>query len=412
MFSLLRKESLWIPVILLVILVGCWAELDLYAPSFPQMMHHFQTTEQVMQWTLSLNFLGFFFASLLCGPLADAFGRRIVIFLGSIIFVLGSYICLMAPNMFWMILGRFIQGIGVSAPVTVCMAVVADIYQGDRQIRLLSRMNSVTTIAMALAPIVGVYLTDSLGWQSNFVAILGLALLGTLLVALFVPETHEVKLRNKFSARGLVSGYLRLLKGKDFMFNVLGLCLSITPYFILIGILPLLFMEELGISLNSYAFYQGSIVGMFSILSLFIPWIMARFNVNKIMISSVFLSLGSLCLAYICSLFIADNANLITLLMLFNVIGMVVPPTVMFSGAMDMYPDLRACSSSLIQSLRMLCMSLGTAIAGACYDGTFKPVALVMLAFMVLSVPFSLSVIRKRKLLGSEANETIVVAMH
>src|SRR5688572_12725003 len=136
---LLNRESPLIPVVLITILIGCWSELDLYAPSFPQMMHYFATTEQAMQWTLSLNFLGFFFASLLCGPLADAFGRRPVILVGSLFFLLGSLVCVAATSIEIMFLGRFIQGLGVSAPVTVCMAVIADIYQGERQVRLLSR---------------------------------------------------------------------------------------------------------------------------------------------------------------------------------------------------------------------------------------------------------------------------------
>lgn len=198
MLFLLRRESLWIPVILLVILIGSWSELDLYAPSFPTMMHHFGTTEQMMQWTLSLNFLGFFFAILLCGPLADAFGRRGVILWGSAIFVVGSFICLLASNIEAMLVGRLIQGIGVSAPVTVCQAVIADIYRGEKRVRMLSRTNSVITITMALAPIFGVYLTEHFGWHANFVVIFGMALMGGLLIYLFVPETLYKEERRPF----------------------------------------------------------------------------------------------------------------------------------------------------------------------------------------------------------------------
>ncbi len=182
MFLFLERQSPWIPVILLVIMVGCWSELDLYAPSFPEMMHYFATTEHMMQWTLSLNFLGFFLASLLCGPLADSFGRRKVILAGSLIFVVGSYVCLYASSIGWMLFGRLVQGMGVSAPVSVCMAVIADIYQGERQVKLMSKLNSAITIAMALAPMVGVYLTDYFGWRANFLVIFAIALLGMIMI--------------------------------------------------------------------------------------------------------------------------------------------------------------------------------------------------------------------------------------
>lgn len=387
MSLLLRRESLWIPVILLVILMSCWIELDLYAPSFPQMMHFFSTTEQMMQLTLSLNFLGFFVASLLCGPLADAFGRRIVVVLGSVVFVFGSAICLFAPSIAWMLAGRLIQGIGVSAPVTVCMAIIADIYQGERQIRLLSRMNSTITVTMALAPVVGVYLTDNFGWQANFMTIFGLAVLGLALVLLFVPETHDKSLRTSFNAKSLVSGYLTLLKSKEFMVATLGLCFSITPYFVLIGILPLLFMEQLHVSIHEYALYQGSIVGLYSVLSLGIPFILARFDRYRVVVLSTCFAISGLGLALLASALLPDHPMMITSFMWIYVIGIVVPPTMMFAGAMDMFPALRASASSLIQALRMLSMAIGTALAGTFYDGRFLPVAMVMVLFMVLAIP-------------------------
>lgn len=397
MSTFLRRESLWIPIILLVTLVGGWIELDLYAPSFPQMMHHFSTSEQMVQWTLSLNFLGFFLASLLCGPLADSFGRRKIIVVGSLIFVVGSALCLAATSMLWMLIGRLIQGIGVSAPVTVCMAIIADIYQGERQIRLLSRMNSSVTVTMALAPIAGVFLTDNFGWQANFMLILALAMMGLLLMLFFVPETHPLHLRTKFNAKNLISGYATLLVNRDFMMNNLALCFSITPYYILIGILPLLFMEALKVSIHEYAFYQGSIVGLFSILSLGIPFILSKYDTKKVVAISTFLAVSALLLTFLFSLWLPDNPLLITGLMWIYVCGIVVPPTMMFTSAMDMFPGLRACASSLIQSSRMLSMSVGTALAGSLYEGQLRPVAFIMLIFMIMAVPLIIMIMKKHQ---------------
>lgn len=407
---LLHRESPWIPVVLITILVGCWSELDLYAPSFPQMMHYFGTTEQAMQWTLSFNFLGFFIASLLCGPLADAYGRRVVILGGSFLFLLGSLICVAANNIEMMFLGRLVQGIGVSAPVTVCMAVIADIYQGDRQVRLLSRMNSAVTITMALAPIVGVYLTDHFGWRSNFQAIFGIALIGSILIWMFVPETH-VQGRTQFSSRGLLKSYATLLRSQSFMTAVLGLCLSITPYFIFIGIIPLLFMEELGVTLNDYVYYQGSVVALFATLSLLIPFFMKSGNLNKMIKWSIYLSFGALGASFITSLFVRDNPLVITTFMWLFTIGITLPPTLMFAQAMDLHPELRACASSLIQSIRMLFMALGSAMAGALYNGTYLPAIGVMFFFVAASIPFSLWVVNKRGAKDSNT-ELMVAAMH
>lgn len=401
---LLLRESPWIPVVLISILIGCWIELDLYAPSFPQMLDYFKTTEEMMQMTLSLNFLGFFFASLLYGPLADAYGRRPIIIGGTVLFAMGSLICVASQNIETMLIGRFIQGLGVSAPVTVCMAVIADIYQGERQIKLLSRMNTSITIVMALAPVLGVELTEKFGWRSNFFTIFAISVLGCVLLWVFVPETHEDENRVEFSASTLFASYWKLMTSKKFMVAVIGLCLAVTPYFIFIGISPLLFQRKLGISLDDYKYYQGSVVGIFAILSLLVPTILRKFDANKLMWYSIAGSTVALGASFVLSFLIPDNANIITGLMWIYTAGIVMPPTLMFSEAMQVYPELRASSSSLIQSVRMLFMSAGAALAGALYDERYLFAIMVMFGFMLLSVPFCLSAIRRMQKDGSGVN--------
>ncbi len=95
-----------------------------------------------------------------------------------------------------------------------------------------------------------------------------------------------------FEARNLVSGYLTLLRSKKFLASAFGLCFSVAPYFVLIGILPLLFMEALGVSINEYAFYQGSIVGFFSALSLGFPYVLSRFNIAQVVRLSSILAMA------------------------------------------------------------------------------------------------------------------------
>lgn len=397
MLKKLAKTSPLIPVILIVSLIACWIELDLYAPSFPQIMHHFETNEQAIQWTLSLNFLGFFLSSLFCGPLADSFGRRPILVTGSIIFALGSIICVFAPSMVVLMLGRFIQGIGVSAPVTICMAVIADIYQGDRQVRLLSIMNSTVTMVMAAAPVGGVFLTEYFGWRSNFIVITIGAFLGTILIGIFIPETHDEDKRQPFQIKQLILGYTTLIKSKSFMFLTLSLCFMVAAYFVFIGIIPLLFMEKLGVGINSYALYQGSVVGLFALLSLSIPMVMNKFDVNKLMRRSMFISLASGVSLCILGLFTADRPLPITILMCCYIVGLVLPCCVLFAQAMDMFPQLRASASSLIQSLRMLTMALATSVAGLFYNGSFMPIGIVIMILIVIAFPMAMSVIGRRK---------------
>lgn len=384
------------PFIIVISLISCWIELDLYAPSFPQIMHHFGTNEQAIQWTLSLNFLGFFLSSLFCGPLADSYGRRPLLVTGSIIFALGSIMCVLAPNMGILMFGRLIQGIGVSAPGTICMAIIADIYQGDRQVRLLSMINSTVTIVMASAPVAGVFLTEHFGWRSNFLVITVGAALSTLLIGLFMPETHDKDKRRPFNMKYLATGYIQLLKSKSFMFLTLSLCFMVAAYFVFIGIIPLIFMEELGVDINSYALYQGSVVALFAALSLAVPMIIKRFNVNKLMQWSIFISLFSGIGLGALGLFFSDHPLPITILMCCYIVGLVLPCSVLFAQAMDMFPELKASASSLIQSLRMLVMAIAISLAGLVYQGSFMPIGMLIMTLIVIAFPMAMSTIGQR----------------
>lgn len=109
--------------------------MDLFVPSLPQIMRYFETTEQVIQWTFSFNFFGFFITSLFCGALSDAIGRRKVLLFGTALFVLGSVLTVTATRIELFLLGRLVQGIGVSAPAVVSMAMIADMFEGPVFVR-------------------------------------------------------------------------------------------------------------------------------------------------------------------------------------------------------------------------------------------------------------------------------------
>ena len=81
---LLSRQSILVPFLLVILQVACWAEMDLFAPSVPQMMHHFGVSESIIQLVFSINFFGFFLSSLVVGPLADALGRRPLLIYGSL----------------------------------------------------------------------------------------------------------------------------------------------------------------------------------------------------------------------------------------------------------------------------------------------------------------------------------------
>lgn len=237
----LKHSPTFILSIILILLFVAWAELDLYAPAMVEMMRAFHTDEIHIQWTLSLNFFGFFISSLIFGPLADTFGCRKSILIGSFIFIVGSLLCCLSQSINIMILGRLIQGLGISAIVVL----LADIYKGNKRLKIFALIGSMVCIVMALAPIIGVFLTKEFGWRSNFWSILYSSIFGTTLIFLFLPETRPKNTLKPFSINIIFHSYKQVITDKKFLQYFLSLCLLIAPYWIFIGLIPLFLWTSL-----------------------------------------------------------------------------------------------------------------------------------------------------------------------
>src|SRR5690349_10183764 len=118
-------------IIMMDFLVGM--EFDLFVPSFPELQHHFSLTPFSVEALLSVNFVGYCLSLFIVGSLGDRYGRKSIILLGLLIFILGSFCCLFEPSYPLLLLGRFLQGVGVAAPAILSFLIIADIYPLKKQ---------------------------------------------------------------------------------------------------------------------------------------------------------------------------------------------------------------------------------------------------------------------------------------
>jgi DHA1 family bicyclomycin/chloramphenicol resistance-like MFS transporter len=120
------KILILVTVIFMDILTGM--EFDLFVPSFPQLQSHFNLSPFWVEALLSVNFIGYCLSLFFVGGLADRYGRKPIILLGLTIFILGSALCLYPSSYYFLILGRFLQGVGIAAPAILSFLIIADSY--------------------------------------------------------------------------------------------------------------------------------------------------------------------------------------------------------------------------------------------------------------------------------------------
>ncbi len=166
------------------------------------------------QLLITMIFLGLGFGQLLFGPISDSLGRKPVVFMGFGVFIIASFICINATDLNTMIFGRVLQGIGLSAPRTISIAIVRDSYSGDYMARIMSFITVVFILVPIVAPAMGKFVLDHYNWQAIFYIQLFFTVLVSIWFWVRQPETLLENQRIKFTSHIFFDGLKELMKYK------------------------------------------------------------------------------------------------------------------------------------------------------------------------------------------------------
>ncbi len=164
------------------------------------------------QLLITMIFLGLGFGQLIFGPISDSFGRKPIIYLGFAVFVLASFLCIYATNIETMVVGRILQGIGLSAPRTLSIAMIRDSFEGDYMAKIMSFVVAIFILIPIVAPTLGKIMLDAYGWESIFYSQLLFGALVLLWLWKRQPETLKPEHKKKFTVRLFIDGTKEFIK--------------------------------------------------------------------------------------------------------------------------------------------------------------------------------------------------------
>lgn len=172
------------------------------------------TQEADNQLLITMIFLGLGIGPLFFGPISDSLGRKPIVYLGFGVFIIASFICVSATSLEVMIAGRILQGIGLSAPRTISIAMVRDTFSGDYMARIMSFIAVVFILVPIIAPAMGQFVLNHYNWQAIFYIQLVFSVLISFWFWKRQPETLPKERRLKFTSHIFVNGLKEISKSK------------------------------------------------------------------------------------------------------------------------------------------------------------------------------------------------------
>jgi EmrB/QacA subfamily drug resistance transporter len=164
--------------------------------ALPSIRRGFHASTSALQWSIDGYTVVVASFLMLAGSSGDRFGRRRVFQTGLALFGLGSLLCSLAPTIQLLVGARVVQALGGSMLSPVAMSIIANVFTDAKErARAIGIWGAMFGVSMALGPVVGGALTQTLGWRACFWVNLPICAAAIVATARFVPESRAPNVR-------------------------------------------------------------------------------------------------------------------------------------------------------------------------------------------------------------------------
>ena len=359
--------------------------LSLYTPALPTLVTAFGTTPAAVKFSLTVYFLGFCLAQLLCGPLSDAFGRRPVALAFFLIYFLGSIVDLLAPTIEILQVGRALQGVGAAAGIATSRALVRDLFVGQTSARIMNRIGLFVGLVPAVSPAIGGTLLTVAHWRSIFLLMFAYAIVVVVMVWIFLPETNSAQDRAHAHPFRIVGNYGTLIRDRRFMGPATLMAFVLGGVYTLPSLMPFVLIDKLGLTPLQYAAIVLVQTGALLVGNLFVGRLLRRVNARELVpVGIVIIVIAGAGFAAV-RLFSAPHVATFVIPGAIWSFGLpfVTPGTM--TSALSHFPRIAGAASSLIGFMQMGGGFVGSAIGAAAFGDPIVAVDTLLPAISLLA---------------------------
>ncbi len=338
-----------------------------------------------------LIILGFFggmmFGTLIFGPLSDSIGRKHTIYMGLVLYTLGSLVCLFSSSFEMLVAGRVLQGFGGASPRVVSLAMVRDGAAGAAMARIMSFVMSVFMLVPILAPAVGQGVLFIADWRWIFVGFIVWGITVGLWLGTRQPETLVPEKRLPFTVGTMWRSAVEVVRNPvsiGYTVAVGGIFGAFVTY---LGTSQQIFADQYDQGAY-FALWFGGLAVAIALAMIFNGKTVMRFGMRRMSQRALWGFIASAAGLVLASLLTAGHPPL-------WVLGALLFVNFFCSGmifgnynAMAMEPmgHIAGMASAISAALSSLVAVTLGGLAGRLYDGSLNPVAGAFLAYGLVAL--------------------------
>jgi DHA1 family bicyclomycin/chloramphenicol resistance-like MFS transporter len=353
---------------------------DIYLPAMPVMAADLHGNVEL---TLTGFLGGFAVAQLIWGPISDHFGRKIPLFLGLILFAIGSAGCALSTTIPQIVFWRAFQAVGACTAPMLARAMVRDLFSRTRAARMLSTVILIGSIAPIIGPLLGGQIIRFASWQAIFwmLAAIGVLMLGSLWL---LPETLPPERRQSASLGNAFRNYYRLLGNWVFMRYTLGVTLFYVAVYAFVAGSPFVYIKYFGIAPQSYGWLFGLNVAGVMGLNFLNRRLVQKYSLDDLLRAAfIVASVAVLVLVAGVRLHLGGVYLIIASIFCFFSMNGIIAAT-STAAAMDGVPEIAGSASALIGSLQYGSGILSSLLITWFSDGTPWAMAWIIAAAILV----------------------------
>ncbi|MCX9007504.1 multidrug effflux MFS transporter [Citrobacter portucalensis] len=363
---------------------------DIYLPAMPTMAEDLHGNVEL---TITGFLIGFTIAQLIWGPISDHMGRRKPLFIGMVLFIIGSAGCALSTSITQIVFWRVFQALGACTGPMLARAMIRDLFARTRAAQMLSTLVLVMAIAPIAGPLIGGQIIRLSTWHSIFWL---LVVIGALMfISLnWLPETLPEDKRVKASLAGAFSNYRSLLTNGRFMRYTLSLTFYYVGAYAFITGSPFVYISYYHVDPQHYGWlFALNIIGVMA-MSVVNRRLVQRHALEQLLkYATMLAALAAVALALLVKLESGGIvAIIVSIFLLFSMNGIIAATST--AAALDAVPNIAGSASALIGALQYGSGIISSLLLAAFSDGTPWTMAWIIALFTLLSAVLAFRVKR------------------